>query len=207
MRLNRRGLYLILVVLGGLLIYALSPLWSLFLVTFRAGAILVLAVPQIIWWFIGVMLMIVWGGHLLFRLGKSALPSERVPLPLLRSSGRLNEIRRSLSEADAGMYSQDKVRQLLSSLAIDLISLRLDLSEEEARKVYFLGEWTEDEKIRAYFDKQRDTTVKGRRPLSRLFKKLEPTPFLRETGEVLDRLKYYSRSFDGGKFDETDGND
>jgi hypothetical protein len=166
----------------------------LFLVVLRAGVNVILAMPQIVWWFIGVAIMIVWGLHLLLRLGKNALPSIPDPLRLLRTHGRLSELKSCLYEANSETYSQDKVRQLLSSLAIDLISLRLDISEEEARNLYFRADWTEDEILKSYFYRERDTTAKTKRRLARWFKKPEPSSFLKETGEILSRLNHYSRS-------------
>ena len=194
MRPDRRWLYLFMVVLVGLLIYIIFPLLDLFLVVLRAGVNVILAMPQLVWWLIGVAIMIVWGLHLLLRLGESALPSTPEPLPLSQFHGRLSELRRSLYEANSEAYSQDKVRQLLSSLAIDLISLRLDISEEEARNLYFGADWTEDEIIKEYLYRERDTTTKRRRRLPKWLKKSEPSLFLKETGQVLNRLGHYSHS-------------
>ena len=206
MRPDRRWLLLFILVLLGLLIYALSPLLGLFLVVLRAGVDVILAMPQIVWWLIGVTIMVVWGLHLLLRLGKNALPSIPEPLPLSRSRGRLSELRRSLYEANSGTYSQDKVRQLLSSLVIDLISLRLDISEAEARNLYFRADWTEDEIVKEYLYRERDSTTKKRRRLPKWFKKSEPSLFLKETGQILNRLSHYSHSVNGGKFGHANGN-
>ena len=207
MRPNQRWLLLFILVLLGLLIYALSPLLGLFLVVLRAGANVILAMPQLVWWLIGVAIMIVWGLYLLLRLGKFALPITPEPLLLSQFHGRLSELRRSLYEGDSGAYSQDKVRQRLSSLAIDLISLRLDISEGEARKLYSRADWTEDKMVKAYLYKERDTAAKSRRRLPKWFKKSEPSLFLKETGHTLNRLSHYSHSVNGGKFGHANGND
>jgi hypothetical protein len=118
----------------------------------------------------------------------------------------MGELRSSLYEARWETYSQDKVRQLLSSLAIHLISLRLDISEEEARKLYFRADWTEDEIVKAYFYKER-AAVKKRRLLPRWFKKSGPSLFLKETGQILNRLGHYSHSINGGEFDHANDKD
>jgi len=207
MRRDRRWLFLLVLMLLGLLIYALSPLLDLFLVVLREGVNVILAVPQLLWWLIGVAVLTISGLHLLLRLAESAFSGQAKPLPPLRSHGRLSEVRGSLHEALSEIYWQEKVRQLLSSLTIDLISLRLDIPEEEGRKRYFRADWTEDEILKSYFYRERDTTAKSRRRLAKWFTKSKPSSFLKETGEILNRLNYYSRSVNGGKFGHANGND
>jgi hypothetical protein len=207
MRPDRHGLFLFTLILVGVLIYALSPLLDLFLFVFRQGINLILAMPQIVWWLVGEAILTFWGLHLLVDLGRGAFSEIPDLQPAPRSQGYLRELRKSLYEADSGTYSQDKVRLLLSTLAIDLISLRLDISEEEARKLYFGANWTEDEIVKAYFYKEKDTMAKNRRRLPRWFKKSEPFLFLKETGQILNRLTHYSHSPNGGKFGHTDDND
>jgi len=207
MRPDRHWLFLFVVVLVGVLIYALSPLLSLFLFFFREGVNLILAMPQIVWWLTGGAILSFWGLHLLVQLRKTAPQAVPEPRTARQSQGHLSELRKSLYETDLGTYSQDKVRQRLSSLAIDLISLRLDIPEEEARNLYFTGDWTEDEIVKAYFYKEKDTPVRNRRRLPKWFKKSEPSLFLKETGQILNRLVHYSHSPDGGKFGHPNGND
>jgi hypothetical protein len=189
---DRLWLFGIVLVVAGLLIYALSPLLDLFLVVLREGMNLFLAMPQIVWWLIGITIMIVWGFHLLAQFGKRLFPTRPQPQPVPQFHGRMGKLRSSLCKARWETYSQDKVRQHLSSLAIDLISLRLDISEEEARKLYFRGDWTDDEIVKAYFYKERPH-VKKRRLLPRWFKKSERPLFLKETSQVLNCLGHYSR--------------
>jgi hypothetical protein len=191
---DRHWLFLFVVVLVGVLIYVLSPLLKLFLFVFRLGTDLILAMPQLLWWLIGGAILSFWGLHLVLRLGKSTLPGVPEPQLIRQSQGYLSKLRKSLCEADSGTYYQNRIRQHLSALAIDLISLRLDISEEEARNLYFRADWTEDEIVKAYFNKEQDATVKNRRRLSRWFKKSEPSLFLKETGQILDRLDRYSHS-------------
>jgi len=194
MRPDRRWLFLFMVILFGLLLYAISPILDLFLIVLRQGVSLILAMPQLAWWLIGGAILAIWGLHLLVQLGKNAFPGPPEPLSAPRSHGPLSELRGSLYEARSETYSQDKVRQLLSSLAIDLISLRFDIAEEEARRLYFRADWTEDEIVKTYLSKKRDTTAKSRRPLPKWFKKSEPSLFLKETGHILNRLDHYGHS-------------
>ncbi len=200
MRPEQHWLLLFVLVLVGVLIYVLSPLLNVFLFFFRQGINLTLAVPQIVLWLTGGVILTVWGLHLLVQLKKSALPGIPEPQSTRQSQGHLSELRKSLYEADSGTYSQDRVRQHLSTLAIDLISLRLDVSEEEARKHYFRADWTEDEIVKAYFNKEKDTTAKNRRRLPRWLKKSEGSLFLKEISQVLNRLDHYKHSPNGGKF-------
>ena len=208
MRPDRQWLFLFVVVLVGVLVYALSPLLNVFLFFFRQGINLILAIPQLVWWLIGGAILTFWGLHLLVQLRKSALlPGVPEPQPARQSRGHLSELRKSLYEADSGSYSQDRVRQHLSTLAIDLISLRLDMSEEEARKLYFRADWTEDQIVKAYLYKEREMATKNRGRLPRWFKKSQPSVFLKETGQVLNRLDHYSHSPNGGKFGHPNDSD
>jgi hypothetical protein len=195
MRPDRHWLFLFVVVLVGVLIvliYVLSRP-NMFLFFLRQGINLVLATPQFVWWLTGGAILSFWGLYLLLQLRKGALPETPDPRPGRQSQGHLNELRKSLYETDLGTYSQDRVRQNLSTLAIDLIFLKLDISEEEARNLYFRADWTQDEIVKAYFYKQR-ATIKRRRLLSKWFKKSERTLFLKETSQVLNRLSHYSKA-------------
>jgi hypothetical protein len=180
----------------GLLIYALFPLLGLFRVVLRAGVNLLLAMPQTVWWVIGVTIVTVWGVHLLLRLGKRALPNTARPFTTASFHGRLSELRESLYGADSSTYAQDRIRQCMSTLTIDLISLRLDISEEEARKLHFKADWTEDEILKSFFDRKRNAPDRTQKRLTAWFKKSKPSPFLKETAEILDRLTHYRHSVD-----------
>lgn len=207
MRLDRHWLFLFLMVLMGVLIFVLSPLLNLFLFFIRQGINLILAIPQLVWWLTGGAILSFWGLHLLAQLRKNMFPKVPRPKPSRLFQGRLSELRKSLYEADLGTYFQDKVRKRLSTLAMDLISLRLDVSEEEARKYYFNGDWTEDEIVKTYFNKEKDIPVKNRGRLRRWIKKSQPSLFIIETGQVLNRLDHYKHSLDRGKFGHPNDND
>jgi len=194
MRHDRHWLFDIVLVVAGLLIYMFSCLLDLFLVVLREGMNLFIAMSQIVWCLIGITIMIVWGFRLLAQLGKRLFTTRPQPQPGMHFRGRMGELRSSLCKACWETYLQDKVRKLLSSLAIDLISLRLDISGEEARKLYFRVDWTEDEILKSYFYNERDTTAKTRRRLLKWFKKPKPSSFLKETVEALNRLSDYSHS-------------
>ena len=190
----------------GVLIYAFVPLAGLVLFIVRQGLNSILAMPHLLWWFIGGSILGVWGLHLLFQLGKRCFSGLPEPRLASRSHGHLSEVRRSLSSAELETYSQEKIKQLLTTLTINLISLRLDISEEEARKLYFRGDWTEDETVKAYFYRERGP-LKKRKLLLRWLIKSEKPMFLKETYAVLNRLSHYSHSPDGGKFDHPNDSD
>jgi hypothetical protein len=195
MRRDRRWLFLLLLALAGGMFYALSPLLYLFAFIFRQGIHLIIALPQIVWWLIGGAILTFYGLHVFVRLQKSAFPKIPEPQFPPQSQGRLAERRRSLYEANSGAYSRDEVRRFLSTLAIDLISLKLDISEEAARKLYLRGDWTEDEILKTYFYKEKDTTaLKKRKRLLRWFKEPEPSPFLKDTSQIMNRLTHYRKT-------------
>lgn len=208
MRPDRQWIFLfILFLIGMLLIYSLSPFWGLFLFFFQQGINLILAMPQIVLWLIGGTVLAYWAFHLFLKLAKSMFPGIPKPQSVQRIQGNLGELRRSIHEVDPGTYSQGRIRQLLSSLAIDLISIRLDISEEESRKIFFAAEWTEDDILKSYFYDKKSTTSKNKWSFPRFFKKFESSSLLDETGQVLDRLNYYGDLENGGKFGHRDGND
>jgi hypothetical protein len=115
--------------------------------------------------------------------------------------GRFREIQQSLSRARSGRYSQGEVRNIFRSLAIDLIALKLDIPEEEARQRFHRGDWTEDRALKAYFSEDLTQEEEGQ-GLWRQFRRVKAPAFLEETQETLERLKSYSNFSNGGeKFD------
>ena len=206
MKPDRSPLSFFVLTLIGILICALVAFFDPLLFLFRKGMALILAMPQRLWWFVGVGGFTVWGFCLLVHLGKKALSGREEPRPVLQPQGDLSQLCKFLEEARSGPYYQDRVRQRLSNLAVDLISLRLDLSEEEARKVYFREDWTEDELVRAYFFKGKENPLKNERSRSRDVRRLGPSLFLKETDQILDRLSHYYHAPNGGEIGYSDDN-
>ena len=164
----------------------------------RGGIFVLLALPQVLWWGIGVTILSIWGLLILVNLGINKLSSSNEPSTLLFSHGRFRTIHRSLSQAGLGSHYQDEVRNILRSLAIDLITLKLDISEEEARQRLQQGDWTEDQALKAYFSQER-SREEEERGFWRRFKRKKSPAFLEETQETLDRLRSYNNFSDGGK--------
>lgn len=202
MRLDRWWGILLSVTLGAIFIYFAFPLlvqgMDSLLGFMRGGIFVLLALPQVLWWGIGVAILSIWGLLILVNLGINKLSSANEPSTLPSSQGRFRAIHRSLSQAGLGSHYQDEVRNILRFLAIDLITLKLDISEEEARQRVQQGDWTEDQALKAYFSQERTREEKGQ-GFWRRFKRKKSPAFLEETQETLDRLRSYSNFSDGGK--------
>jgi hypothetical protein len=194
----------LILIVAGLVIYALYPLliygMELLLFIMVQGFSVLLALPQLLWWLAGAIFVTFWGLKLLLRLGTNFFSAPGRPLPPAAFHGRLQALRRRLYDAKSGPYSQDEIRQLLRLLTIDLIALKLDLSEEEARKRFFQGDWTINHVLKAYLYKERDSVRQrlGQR-FMRWFRKLETPSFLQETRDDLNHLEAYRSFCDGGE--------
>ena len=198
MRPDSRWVWMLILILGGLVIYAAFPLLVHGIILFLAVTIgLLLAIPRELWWFIGIAVltlaaikpMLRLATHLLRFSEKSAAPSK--------FRGRLAELRHTFESASKGDYSKDSVRQLLRFLAIDLIMLELDTTEDEARRSFLDKTWTRNEALKSYLYKERDFKVKRPRRL----RGSKGPDFLEETKEALDYLEDYR------KFGNQGGND
>jgi len=205
-RIERRltPLILMILIVGGLLLYTAYPLliygMNLLLFIIVQGVSVLLALPQVLWWLLAVIIFIFLGLKLLLRLGKNIFSGSGIPLTVLSFHGRLSALRQCICSARSAPYSQDEVRQLLRSLAIDLIALKLDISQEEARNRFSREDWTQDQTLKVYLYKERDFEARrlGQR-LLQWFRKSETPEFLRETKETIARLKYYRDFADGGE--------
>jgi hypothetical protein len=204
MKPDRRWGIPLFVTLGALFIYFTFPLLVQgmnSLIKFIIGGIFILlALPQMLWWGVGVTILIFWGLRVLMNLEISRLSKsgKREGQPYdYDYHGRFRVIRQRLLGASSRRYSQDEVRNILRSLAIELIALKLDISEEEARQRFRQGDWTEDRALEAYFlpEPHRGKEKQG---LWRRFKRTKSPAFLEETQEALDRLKSY-RNFSEGR--------
>lgn len=205
MRLDRRWEMTLSVIFGALFIYLAFPLLvrgTEFLLMFIEGGIFILLVlPQMLWWGVGMTVLIFWGLQVLINLGISGLRDSRKKEGNSYDHdyhGHFRAIQQRLLQASSGRYYQDEVKNILRSLAIDLITLKLDIPEEEARKRFQQGDWTEDQALKAYLSQELFRGKEGQ-GLWRRFKRKKSQAFLEETQEALDRLKSYSNFSDGGK--------
>ena len=205
MRLNRSWEILLVVTLGALFIYFAFTLLVRgmeFLLTFILGGIFILlALPQMLWWGAGMTILIFWGLQVLINLGIGRLPSSHKKEGQSYDHdfhGRFRAIQQRLLRASSRRYYQDEVKNILRSLAIDLISLKLDISEQEAKERFRQGDWTQDQALKDYFFEE-PAWEKEREGLWRRFKRAKAPAFLEKTQKALDRLKSYGNFSDGGK--------
>jgi len=188
--------------LGALVIYSVFPLLVQgmdSLLRFILGGIFILsALPQMLWWAAGVTVLTFWGLRILINLvtRKSPEPYEKGGQAEDQNyRGRLRVIYQRLLGASSGRYYQEEARNILRSLAVDWIALKLDISEEEARERFLQGNWTEDRTLKAYFfeDPPWGREKQGFWRRFRRFKRKENRTFLEETEKALDRLKSYGK--------------
>ncbi len=191
-------------ILAALFIYLTLPLLvrgTEFLLMFIFGGMLILLdLPQMLWWAVGVTFLIFWGLRVLFSLGMGGLRNSRKRKGQAHGHdyhGRFRAIQQSLLWASHGRYSQGEMRETFRSLAIDLISLKLDIPEEEAIKRFHRGDWIEDGALKAFFSEGL-TQEEERHGLWRRLKRKKSPVFLEETQEALNRLKSYSHFSEGG---------
>jgi len=204
MRLDRRWLIPLTLILAAFFLYLFFPLLiegtNSLLAILVLGGTIILALPQMVWWGVGVTILIFWGLRVLTNLGVSRLSWSRKKgrQPYDHPHGSLRAIQHRLWAASSGRYFQDEGRDILRSLAIDLIALKLDISEEEARKRFLQGDWTEDQALKDYFS-QEPTWGRERQGLWRRFKRTKSPAFPEETQKALDRLKSHRNFSKGGE--------
>lgn len=104
--------------------------------------------------------------------------------------GRMEAIHKTLTRAESSMYSREEIRNLLRSLVINMIVLKLEISEAEARERLTRGNWTEDPLLKEFFSK-RPGLVEEERGRWQWSKKPSTPVFLHEAGNILDRLEAY----------------
>jgi hypothetical protein len=194
MKSDRRWFLLLMLILAAVLLYISFPLLvegvGSFLVILVLGATILRALPQVVWWIMGLTFLVLWGLGIIVLLAGRELAGKKESRGNSPFSGRLRAIYRTLSRGGAGWYFQDEVRNLLRSLAVDLISLKLAIPEEEALQRFQKGDWTEDLLLKTYFSEERNWE-KERQGLWRRFRKSDPSHFLETARTTLARLKDY----------------
>ncbi len=194
MKPDRRWLLPLILILAAGFLYLTFPLWfegvRSFLVILILGGTILQALPQVVWWIVGLAILVFWGLGMIVRLAGRELAGKKESKGNPPFSGSLRAIYRTLSRGGAGWYFQDEVRNLLRSLAVDLISLKLAISEEEARQKFQKGDWTEDLLLKTYFSEERNWE-KERQGLWRRFRNPDPFHFLETARTTLARLKDY----------------
>lgn len=149
--------------------------------------------PQWFWWAAGIAALSICGlgisGNLLSMMWLRAKESPSA----LVAPGRLGTIHRSLSRKGYGEYRRRELRDLVGSLAVDLITLKRDIPESDALRIFREGDWTDDPGLGSYLFPRESSREQspGRR---RWFRKSKPASFLEETHDALERLIAYSKS-------------
>jgi hypothetical protein len=194
MKTNRRWLLPLTLILAGSFLYFSFPLLvegihSLLAILILGGTIL-RAMPQILWWVVGGAFLVFWGFGVIVRLASRELAGKEKGKVDFTFSGRLRAIHRILFRGGSGRYFQDEVRNLLRARAVDLIALKLDISEEEAQKRFQEGDWTEDPLLQMYFSEEKSWGKEKRSPWP-WFKISRPPAFLEKARTALERLEIY----------------
>jgi hypothetical protein len=210
MKSDRRWLLALILVLAASSLYFSFPLLvegvRSFLVILVLGGTILWALPQVLWWIVGLAFLVFWGLGIIVLSAGRELAGKKESRENSLFSGRLRAIHRTLSRGGAGWYFQDEVRNLLRSLAVDLISLKLAIPEEEARQRFQKEDWTEDLLLKTYFSGER-TWEKERPGLWRRLRKPDPSDFLETARTTLERLKAYGNdSGRKGKHEPTHAN-
>lgn len=197
MRLDRISWTVLTAILGVLAIGLLSLLlaegmvgmWGLIMLGMR----LLGDLPQWFWWAAGIAALSIYGLGISGNLLTMMWPRPKKSIPTSSAPGRLGTIYRSLSRKGHGEYHRRELRDLLGSLAVDLIALKRDIPESDALRVFREGNWTTDPGLRSYL-LPRESSREQSRGLCRRFRKRKPASFHEETQDALERLSSYSKS-------------
>jgi membrane protein implicated in regulation of membrane protease activity len=180
-------------VLAALFFYFSFPLLVLGIHSFFTAIIYVSAIlralPQAFWWAMATVLFTIWGLRIVIRMGSEWRPRRKMN-EAESLGGRIETIHEVFTRAESSKYSQEEIRNLLRSLVLDLIVLKLDIPETEARESLTRGNWTEDLLLKTFFAKRPELVEEkhSRWPWS----KESSTPaFLDEVRNILDRLESY----------------
>lgn len=205
MKTDRRWLLPLILISAASFLYLSFPLLvegihSLLAILILGGTIL-RAMPQILWWVMGGAFLVFWGFGVIVRLASRELAGKEKGKVDFTFPGRLRAIHRTLFRGGSGRYFQEEVRNLLRARAVDLIALKLDISEEEAQKRFQKGDWTEDPLLQMYFSEEKNWPKEKRSPWP-WFKKSRPPAFLEKARTSLERLETYGNSpHRKGKYD------
>ncbi len=199
MKFNRQW-FIPLIVIGGLLFTYLGiPFLMRGIDAVLSGVMLgisfSMALPQAFWWGIGAGVLVIAGIQVLIVLGNKTFSRAKTIKEEKGQGGRFRVIHKILARSDS-VYYRGEARDILRSLATDLIALKLNLSAEEAAERFNRGDWTEDRTLLAYFYEMPELVLK-KREFGGQLKKLKPAAFLEEVQKVLAHLKEYGDFPDG----------
>jgi len=207
MKPDRLWLLPLTLILGASFLYFSFPLLvegtrSLLTILILGGTILS-ALPQVVWWAMGGAFLVFWGLEVIVHLASRELAGKKKARVNSPFSGRLRTIHRTLSRGGSGRYFHDEMRNLLRSRAVDLIALKLDISEKEALQRFQKGDWTKDPLLKTYFSEEKNWG-KDKQGLWLGFKKSKAPDFLEKARTALERLETYGNFPDRkGKHEST----
>ena len=107
--------------------------------------------PKMLWWILSGAVLVIWALRALAQLARQGLAAGKTSKVEQAHGGRLREVQRLFDRAESSLYCLEETQGLLRSLAIDLIALRWDVSDETARQRLIHGEQDEDSLLRALF--------------------------------------------------------
>lgn len=189
---RRWFILLALILAGGIVYFTIPLLYATFYASYKFMlwvSSIISALPQLIWWQLGVIFLIFAALTILKNLKKSIFPGNERGRELranLNKQGRLWEIWQMFRRAEASKYYQDEIKNILQRLIIEYMSLQKEISAEEAREKFHQGDWTEDKLLKNFFAEP--ILMKEKRSLWSMFKKPKSYSFSTEVEKVLDKL-------------------
>jgi hypothetical protein len=148
------------------------------------------SLPQMLWWILGGAVLAIWTLEALVQLARQGLTSAKRRKVEQPPTGRLKEIQSIFDRTESSLYYWDETRALLRSLAIGLVALRQDISDEAAWQRLVRADRNEESSLRELFVEETDG--RSERPAGGTMRNQSRSPILLDDIEkALDRLNTY----------------
>lgn len=180
--------------IAGLALFSFHGLGASLVQAIAAGWESVEGLSQALWWLLGGLIPALWALKLLATLARRALNPRKAAAQEKARPGRMRQIQGLLERGPQSRYAQEETSALLRTLAIDLIALRRDVTEEEARQILLSDGADEEAVLRplladAPFATHGGPTDAGRDAPA------TPEAFLEGVERKLDALTAYAQPF------------